>query len=42
VSETPVGEGDLEEYIRLLEVVPEWASGWPIKAEGWRGHRYRK
>lgn len=42
VCEKRLGEGELEEFIRLLEVVPAWATGWPIKAEGWRGRRYRK
>lgn len=33
---------DLDEFVALLSVVPEWATGCPIKAEGWTGDRYRK
>lgn len=32
----------LDEFVRLLSIVPEWAEGCPIKAEGWTGDRYRK
>lgn len=33
---------DIGEFVALLSVVPEWAPGCPIKAEGWTGDRYRK
>jgi DNA polymerase len=42
VAQAPVGHGSVEEFEKLLEETPEWAKGWPIKAEGWRGERYRK
>lgn len=42
VAEVREGEGDIEEYCRLLEQPPSWAAGLPIRAEGWRGKRYRK
>ncbi len=42
VSEVLEGKGSLEEFMSLLSVVPEWAAGWPIATEGWRGFRYRK
>lgn len=42
VSEIPEDYGDLREYEEIMEEPPAWASGFPIKAEGWRGHRYRK
>ncbi len=42
VAEVPEGFGSVEEFEKLLAVTPEWAAGWPIKAEGWRGTRYRK
>lgn len=42
-SEVPLGFGSLEEFERIMSVLPEWASDWPIKATGgWRGKRYRK
>jgi DNA polymerase len=34
--------GDLAEFVGILEEVPNWAKGFPIKAAGWRGERYRK
>ena len=48
VSEIPEGTGSIEEYERVMSIMPPWASlpdgtPWPIKAAGgWRGKRYRK
>lgn len=42
VVEVPVSYGSVEEVERLATQKPEWAHGLPIKAEGWRGKRYRK
>ncbi len=42
VSEVDAGEGSVDEYEKIMSEVPEWASGMPIEAEGWRGVRYRK
>lgn len=42
VSEVPENRGTLEEYERVLSVLPPWATGLPVKAEGWRSKRYRK
>jgi DNA polymerase len=41
-AEKPLSEGDLEEYNRIAEIVPPWAKGMPVKANGWVGVRYRK
>lgn len=36
---TEVGAGDMK---KVMEVVPKWAEGLPIKSEGWSEVRYRK
>jgi DNA polymerase len=42
-AEVPVGQGDIVEFERIMAAVPDWATGWPVKAAGgWRGRRYRK
>lgn len=42
VAEALLGTGDVKEFEALTAVVPKWATGMPIAAEGWRGMRYRK
>ena len=34
--------GSVDEYEKIIAAVPDWAEGLPIKAEGWRGKRYKK
>jgi len=42
VCEVPDEHGSLEELLRLMTVLPPWAEGLPVAAEGWAGERYRK
>ena len=42
LAEVKKGQGDLEEFCRLMSQCPTWAEGCPVEAEGWRGERYRK
>ena len=42
VTDTPVNEGDLKEINRLLAVLPDWAAGLPMKAEGFETEFYKK
>lgn len=42
VSSIPEDKGSVEEFEKILATTPEWAADCPVKAEGWRGKRYRK
>jgi len=42
ITEQPIGFGSVEEVEKIMCTTPEWAKGMPLKAEGWRGSRYRK
>ena len=35
-------EYGMDEFMELMQIVPSWAKGLPLKAEGWVGRRYRK
>jgi len=41
-AELPDERGSLEEFNQLMAVVPPWAAGMPLAAEGWSGARYKK
>lgn len=42
VTEEPEGRGSLKEMLRTMEIIPEWAKGMPVAAEGYEAERYRK
>jgi DNA polymerase len=43
VAQILAGCGSLAEFERIMGIMPPWALGWPIRANGgWRGKRYRK
>ena len=42
VTEVNEGEGSVKDFETLIEQKPDWAEGFPMDAEGWRGKRYRK
>jgi len=42
LSETDRNFGSLKEFVRIMEVLPTWADGMPVKAAGWEGMRFRK
>lgn len=43
VAEVPADFGSVEEFERLMTVLPGWAQSWPIRASGgWRDARYGK
>jgi DNA polymerase len=35
-------DGDLDRYKKIVEHLPVWARGLPLKAGGWHGPRYKK
>jgi DNA polymerase len=40
--EVKKGSKNIKTMEKIMETVPAWAKGLPIKAEGWAGVRYRK
>lgn len=42
IAEAPIGTATVKEFESMMAIVPEWAPGMPIAAEGWIGPRLRK
>lgn len=42
VTEKEIGKGTVEEFERLMSIVPAWAEGFPIAAEAYKANRYKK
>lgn len=42
VTEPPLDFGSASGLVELMEDMPQWATGWPIRAVAWEGDRYRK
>lgn len=42
VAEHPEDDDRLEEFNNIVAEAPEWATGLPIRAEAWKGKRYKK
>ena len=42
IAECPDGFGSWQEMADIMSQRPDWASWWPIKADGWEHHRYQK
>lgn len=42
IAEVPRGTGDAKAFEEIICDLPEWASGLPLRAAGWKGKRYRK
>jgi len=45
IAEVDEGKGDVQEFEEMMSALPDWVKPdyeCPVKAEGWRGKRYRK
>lgn len=42
LAERDADKGSNEGFVALMETLPPWAEGCPVKAEGWSGTRYKK
>ena len=42
VCEMPIGQGSLEEVNKLMTILPDWATGFPLDAEGDESFYYKK
>lgn len=42
LCERKIGEGNIEEFNKIMVEIPPWGKDLPIEAKGWVGPRYRK
>ena len=42
IAEVEYGRGSWQEMASIMSQRPDWASWWPIKADGWEHERYQK
>lgn len=42
VTQSPKGRHTYKELEKYMSILPKWAKGFPIAAEGWTGPRYKK
>jgi DNA polymerase len=42
VAEVPGEFGTVQEFEQIMCRLPDWANGFPVKAEGWRAKRFQK
>ena len=42
ICEPPIGFGSIDEMCSIMSELPDWAEGFPLRAEGSRGPRYMK
>lgn len=42
IARRKIGEGNIEEFNRLMRSLPEWAKGAPVNVEGFISQRYKK
>ena len=42
IAQVLEGQGSVKEFETIMSILPDWAKGCPVTAEGWRGKRYKK
>ena len=42
IADVPKGFGSIEDFEKQMCILPSWAKGIPVEAEGYEAHRYKK
>jgi DNA polymerase len=42
IAQSSPGQGDIQEYEKIMTQIPKWAKDLPMGAEAWEGYRYKK